>query len=61
MLSASRSRRISRRRALQSIAAVSSSVTLLRAGSARAYAASEKLNIALVDWVEKVVKNNEDA
>ena len=54
-------RRISHRRALQSMTAVASSVTLLRAGSVRAYAANERLNIALVDWAEKVVKNNEDA
>jgi hypothetical protein len=41
-------RRISRRRAMQTITAASFGFTLLPAGSARSYAANEKMNIALV-------------
>jgi hypothetical protein len=41
-------RPISRRQALQSLAAGIGSFTLLRAGSARSYAANEKMDIALV-------------
>ena len=42
------SKRISRRSALQSIAGVSIGLAILRSGSARTYAANEKLNIACI-------------